>query len=96
MTNSARAAYELLPVSEGAVHGSLYVFNYTTTYAMHYEYDAAFGKPAESLSQPHIEFTALNAILHAPAFHKLHDEAAFKSLVEKYRLRDCQRAINPD
>lgn len=83
---AAQTAYELLPVSMDALAGPGYVFNYAVTYAMLDQRDAAIEKLEELLSQPHGR--SLNLILRHPDFEKLHDEPAFKALVDRMRQKN--------
>ncbi|MCH8221645.1 MAG: tetratricopeptide repeat protein [Proteobacteria bacterium] len=83
---AAQAAYELLPVSVDAMAGPVYVFNYAVTYAMLDRRDAAIAKLEELLSRPN--GWSLNLVLLYPEFEKLHDEPAFKALMDRMRQKN--------
>ncbi len=80
---AAQQATDLLPVSKDAMNGPEYVVDFAHTYAMLGDNDAAIEKLDEFLSKPNAWST--NLILRDPAFDKLHDEPAFKALVDKMR-----------
>ena len=83
---AAQTAYELLPVSVDAMNGPAYVLKYATTYAMLDLHDAAIEKLEELLSRP--SGWSPNFILRYPAFDNLHDEPAFKALVDRMRRKN--------
>jgi TolB-like protein/Flp pilus assembly protein TadD len=83
---AAQRATDLLPVSKDAMNGPEYVVDFAHTYMMLGDNDAAIDKLDELFSKPNNWNT--NLILRDPAFDNLHNEPAFKALVEKYRDRN--------
>jgi len=85
---AASTAYELRRVSDDAVDGPLYVFNFAKTYAMLDEKGAAIQKLDELLSRPANWYATWNVILREPAFDKLRDQPAYIALAEEHGFLD--------